>query len=140
MNEAERLALVQRWLRYAREDLLAAEAMLGQQNMWPRHACWLAQQSAEKALKAILVFLQIDFPRRHDLDEQRNLVPEGWRVKTDHPDLAALTEWAVESRYPGEWSDATEDEARVAVQQARSVWNSVSADFAQRGIDAEHAA
>jgi hypothetical protein len=28
MNEPEHLALVHRWLRYAREDLLAAEAML----------------------------------------------------------------------------------------------------------------
>ncbi|NUM78675.1 HEPN domain-containing protein [candidate division KSB1 bacterium] len=139
MNEPERLALVHRWLRYAREDLLAAEAMLGQQSFWPRHACWLAQQAAEKALKAVLVYLQIDFPRRHDLDEQRNLIPEGWQVKADHPDLATLTEWAVESRYPGDWSDATEDEARVAVQQSRAVWNSVSADFTQRGIDAEHA-
>jgi hypothetical protein len=47
---------------------------------------------------------------------------------------------AVESRYPGDWSDAKEDEACIAVQQARAVWNSVSADFAQRGLDAEHAA
>lgn len=140
MSESERLALVHRWLRYAREDLLAAEAMLGQQSFWPRHVCWLAQQAAEKALKAVLVHLQIDFPRRHDLDEQRNLIPEGWQAKADHPDLATLTEWAVESRYPGDWSDATEDEARIAVQQARAVWNSASADFAQRGIDAEHAA
>ena len=29
-----------------------------------------------KALKAVLVYLQIDFPRRHDLDEQRNLIKE----------------------------------------------------------------
>ncbi|MGH7496852.1 MAG: HEPN domain-containing protein [bacterium] len=140
MNETERLALVQRWLRYAREDLLAAEAMFGQQIFWPRHACWLAQQAVEKSLKAVLVFLQIDFPRRHDLDEQRNLIPEGWKVKADHPDLAALTEWAVESRYPGDWSDATEEEARVAVQQARAVWESVQADFSRHGIDAEQAA
>ncbi len=139
MNEPERLALVCRWLRYAREDLLAAEAMLGKQNFWPRHACWLAQQAAEKALKAVLVHQQIDFPRRHDLDEQRNLIPEGWQVKANHPDLAALTQWAVESRYPGDWSDATEEEARMAVAQARLVWNSVSTDFTQRGIDAEHA-
>jgi len=57
MSEAERIAEVQRWLRYAKEDLVAAEAVVGQQQMVPRHACWLAQQAAEKALKAILVFL-----------------------------------------------------------------------------------
>ena len=55
----------------------------------PRHICWLAQQSLEKALKAILVFLALDFPRRHDLDALRNLVPQDWQVTTAHADLAA---------------------------------------------------
>ena len=27
-----------------------------------------------------------------------------------YPDLAELTEWAVETRYPGEWPEATEVE------------------------------
>lgn len=135
MNENERLTLVQRWLQYAREDLRAAEEILGREIFLPRHACWLAQQSAEKALKAVLVFHQIDFPRRHDLDEQRNLIPSGWRVKVEHPDLATLTQWAVESRYPGDWSEATEEEATTAVAQARAVWNSIKADFLQHGLD-----
>ena len=101
MNETERLAEVRRWLRYAREDLVAAEVMIGQQEMVPRYACWLAQQSAEKAMKAVLVFLQIDFPRRHDLDALRNLAPDDWQLKQDHPDLADLTEWAVERALSG---------------------------------------
>jgi len=67
MSEAERLAEVHRWLRYAREDLAAAEAIVKEWEIVPRHACWQAQQAVEKALKAVLVFLQIDFPRRHDL-------------------------------------------------------------------------
>jgi HEPN domain-containing protein len=55
MNEAERLRETRRWLRYARQDLVAAEAMLGRVDMWPRHACWLAQQAAEKAIKSVSV-------------------------------------------------------------------------------------
>jgi putative DNA methylase len=27
----------------------------------------------------------------------RNLIPAGWQVKDEHPDLAGLTEWAVEA-------------------------------------------
>ena len=57
-----------------------AETLLEQRVVVPRHICWLAQQSAEKALKAILVFLALDFPRRHDLDALRNLVPDDWQV------------------------------------------------------------
>ena len=99
----------------------------------PRHACGLAQQAAEKALKAVLVFQQIDFPRSHDLDALRNLIPEGWAVKTRAPDLAELTEWAVESRYPGDWPDATTAEAAAAVTQARGVVDCICADFAEQG-------
>lgn len=57
-----------------------------------------------------------------DVIEARNLVPNDWQVKTKHADLAALTEWAVEARYPGDWPDATEADARAAVEQARAVW------------------
>ncbi len=61
MNENERLTLVHRWLQYAREDLRAAAEILGREVFLPRHACWMAQQAAEKVLKAVLVFHQIDF-------------------------------------------------------------------------------
>ena len=135
MSESERLAEVHRWLRYAREDLVAAEAVLVQEDVMPRHACWLAQQSAEKALKAIFVYLQIDFPRWHDLDALRNRIPEGWSLKADHPDLSALTEWAVEARYPGDWPEAVERDARVAVEQARAIWHSVCRDLSEHGFE-----
>jgi len=137
MSDAERLAEVQRWLHYAREDLMAAEAMIGHQQIVSRHICWLAQQAAEKAIKAVLVFLQIDFPHHHDLDALRNLVPDGWQLKANHPDLADLTEWAVEARYPGDWPDATEADARSAITQARAVWTSVCADLAQHDFNVE---
>ncbi|HJY80461.1 MAG TPA: HEPN domain-containing protein [Candidatus Binatia bacterium] len=139
MNETERFVETRRWLRYAREDLEAAAALVTQQTVVPRHICWLAQQAAEKALKAILVFLEIDFPWRHDLDALRNLIPAGWQVKDEHPDLAGLTEWAVEARYPGDWPDATDADARSAVEQARAVWESVCADFDRHSFKVEDA-
>jgi HEPN domain-containing protein len=129
MSEAEHLAEVQRWLRYAQEDLIAAESLIGQRTIAPRHVCWLAQQAAETVLKAVLV-LHIDFPRRHDLDALRNPIPVNWPPKEEHPDLADLTEWAVGARYPGGWPDATEEDARSTVQQARAVWQSVCRDLA----------
>jgi HEPN domain-containing protein len=134
MNEPDLAAEVHRWLRFAEEDLVAAETVCTEPEFVPRHACWLAQQAAEKALKAALVSAQVDFPFRHDLDALRNLLPDGWQVKQEQPDLAELTEWAVEARYPGDWPDATEVDARRAVEQARAVFESVRADLTRRGI------
>jgi len=51
--------------------------------------------------------------------------------------LAGLTEWAVESRYPGDWPDATDPDAKSAVEEAKAVWSSVCADFRIRGFDFE---
>jgi HEPN domain-containing protein len=134
MNSPERLDEICRWIRFAREDLEAAEALLAAENFVPRHVCWLAQQAAEKVLKAALVSEGVDFPFRHDLDALRNLLPGAWHVKTDHPDLAELTEWAVEARYPGDWPDATVETSQRAASQSRAVYDCIVADLERHGI------
>jgi len=135
MSAPEQTAEAQRWLRYAREDLAAAERLLADPRSVPRHICWLAQQAAEKALKAALVLEGVDFPWRHDLDALRNLLPAGWAVKVEQPDLAELTEWAVEARYPGDWPEATVEDAARAVATARAVYSAIARDCAQRGVE-----
>lgn len=125
----------QKWVRFAYEDLQAAKALLGLPNAYPRHACWLAQQSAEKSLKAALIYLQIEFPFTHDLDRLRELLPEGWHIKTEQPQLYSLSVWAVEARYPGDTPEAVEADARAALQQAEAVWQSIRTDLDERGLN-----
>jgi HEPN domain-containing protein len=133
--ELQREAL--RWLRFAREDLQEAGRLLGSPEAVPRHICWFSQQAAEKALKAALVLEGMDFPFRHDLDGLRNLLPSGWAVKQEFPDLAELTAWAVQARYPGDWPEATQEDARRAVALARAVFERVVEDFQRRGVELE---
>lgn len=98
MSEPEILAEVERWLDYAREDLQAAEALVTL-NI-PRQVSFHAQQAAEKAIKAVFVFLQVDFPYTHDLDRLRTILPGGWKIKEHPPDLAVLTFWATGAATP----------------------------------------
>ena len=137
MQTADRLEDTTRWMRYAEEDLITAEMLLSQQQIPPRQACWFAQQSAEKALKAALIFLQIDFHRTHNLNDLRDMVPESWQLKTAYPNLSNLTRWAVEARYPETMQEATNTEASEAVKQARSIWNSVSNALEEHGYTIE---
>lgn len=137
MSAADARAEAIRWLRYAGEDLRAAEMMARSEDASPRHACWLSQQTEEKAIKSVLVYLQIDFPKRHDLDFLRKMIPHAWRVSHEPLDLAILTEWAVEARYPGDWPEASELDALDAVRQARQVYDSVRSDFDQAGVHLE---
>jgi HEPN domain-containing protein len=90
----------------------------------------------EKVLKAALIFLQVEFPRTHDLDILRNLLPGEWEAKTVSPDLADMTEWAVESRYPGDWPDATESDARTAYDLAKKMSEAMEVDLENRGLKA----
>ena len=126
-----------RWLRFSEEDLDVALRLLSGSPSAPRHACWLSQQAAEKALKAALVLEEVEFPFTHDLDALRNLLPDGWSVRDTHADLAELTEWAVETRYPGDWPEPTDADAIGAESEARAVHNSVAAEFRRRGALAE---
>ena len=80
-----------RWLRFSGEDLNVAGHLIRGDLPAPRHACWLCQQAAEKALKAALVHEAIDFPRTHDLDALRNMLPDSWTISNTHNDLAGLT-------------------------------------------------
>ena len=121
MSAAE--AEAARWLRYAREDLRTAQALLRDpESLTPRHACWLAQQSTEKAIKALFVRAQIDFPRTHDLDLLWSKLPAATRAAIPSEALAELSEWAVESRYPGDWPDADAADAGAAVAAAANVF------------------
>ncbi len=137
MSEPEHLAEVGRWLRFAREDLSTAELIV-EHDRPARQACFHAQQAAEKAIKAALVFLQVEFPYRHDLDFLRTLLPDGWLLKENPPDLAELTAWAVRARYPmGGSREATEEGAKTAVEQASEVLETALEDLKRYGYAPE---
>ena len=123
-----------RWMRFANEDLDVAERLLQVDPVAARHVCWLSQQASEKAIKAALTLDEVTFPFTHDLDALRNLLSAAWAARATPVDLAELTEWGVESRYPGEWPEPTVSDAVRAVEEARTVIDSILADCRQRGV------
>lgn len=134
MNESEQAREALRWLRFAQGDLAEAERLLALEDAIPRHVCWFAQQAVEKALKAALILEAVEVPLWHNLNALRNLLPAGWAVKQVHQDLAELTEWAIEARYPGDWPEATREDARRAAGQAGAVVDCILEDFGRRGV------
>lgn len=134
MSEAEvRRIVTQRWISRAREDLEAARVSI-QHGRLLHVACFHAQQAAEKAIKAAYVWLDVEFGRTHDLDELRNRLPGHWLFKTEYPELSSLTFWAVEGRYPGDWPEATEEQAREALAISENVVGRLLQELAQQGF------
>jgi len=65
--------------------------------------CYDAQQAAEKAIKALLIHLRVRYPYTHDLAQLLTLIEQsGQSVPGDIKRSAALSDYAVETRYPGD--------------------------------------
>jgi HEPN domain-containing protein len=127
---------VPRWLRYAREDLGTAELIL-EHGQVPRAACFHAQQCAEKALKGALVYLQIPFSKTHDLFTLRRLLSDEFEIGVSDEDLIRLSRWAVEPRYPGDFVEASRQDAALAVRRARDVYETTFEDLKRHGYEPE---
>lgn len=110
-----------RWLAFAVGDLHDAETLLLVPDSAPSGTCVLAQQAAEKALKALLARSGVRVPRTHDLIELRASVsPEIVSELTDLQ-LSWLSGWQVRGRYPGDWPEAVMMDANAAVALARAI-------------------
>ena len=109
------------WLARARSNLLLAESGL-QNGVFLEDLCFEAQQAAEKALKAVCVFRDIDFPKTHSLTALAALLEQaGDQLPPDVSEASILTSYAVQARYP-DWDEAvTEQEYQRALTLARQV-------------------
>ncbi|MCZ7568563.1 MAG: HEPN domain-containing protein [Ardenticatenaceae bacterium] len=117
--------LVRAWLVKAQKDLLFAQEALKKSEEYTDMACFHAQQSAEKPLEACLVWLEIEFPKTHVLEDLLDLIAqkdtslEQWREG-----LRRMTPFAVETRYP-EFSLPSWEEAEQAVKTTVEVLDTV---------------
>jgi HEPN domain-containing protein/predicted nucleotidyltransferase len=117
------------WLRYAEEDLQAAETFSARPGFAPRIACYHAQQAAEKGFKALLAAEGREHVLTHDLRVLHDLVAPAARAATAGIDFGSLSHWHIQGRYPGDWSEATPDDARAAIAAARSVVEAARGDI-----------
>ncbi len=120
------LKIIQQWVRLAEHDLREAEhALLEPKDPAYEISCFHAQQSAEKYLKAFLAVNDIFIPNTHDLARLMQQVPAEKRISVSLEDLAHLTPYAVNSRYPGVDVPETREDAEFALRIARNVRDSV---------------
>lgn len=108
------------WLNRARSSLALARNRVPEAYL--EDLCFLAQQAAEKAVKALLIDRGIDFPYVHDLgrllfllDKEEESVPEAIRA------AAELTLYASATRYPGVMRPVTAEEYAEATEIAEAV-------------------
>jgi HEPN domain-containing protein len=125
--------LADEWLRWASADLQVAE-LTDDARIAPQIAAFHAQQAAEKALKALLVRQQIDFPRTHSVGVLLALLDgAGINGVQDLIDATSLTRYAVSARYPGEEEPVGRADAQEAAALATRVFDWVVARLPASG-------
>ena len=115
------------WLVRAEDDLRFAK--LGLDHEYYSQVCFLAQQAAEKSLKALLIARKGAYPRLHNLvgliGQCLSSVPE---ISKFEPDARILDQYYIPSRYPdgvpGMLPDRlpSEKHAQEALDIARSIF------------------
>ena len=120
----EEIQLLRDWLAFAKENLLAAKALISE-DFAPFHTvCFLSQGSAEKYLKAFLIWQGWSLKKTHALSEllkycsdyDENLVQLA-------SECQLLNDYAIEGRYPGDlpFEGIGKQDAKEAIEAAEKI-------------------
>lgn len=115
------------WLKRAKSNLARARAGKASEDVLYEDLCFDCQQSAEKAIKALLIGLNKEFLPTHSIARLLELVSEvGIEIPEEVEKAIYLTDYAVETRYPGEREPLTEEEYKEALAIAEKVFSWIS--------------
>lgn len=91
--------LAERWLAFARKDLVVAQQLVDQPDVFDM-AAFHCQQAVEKSLKGLLVLFDAEVPKIHDLSRLYTIATRKSRLAWDIEALDAVNEFYIETRYP----------------------------------------
>ncbi len=110
------------WLNRARSNFAQAKSGIQVPEVYLEDLCFQAQQAAEKAIKAILISLDLQFPYTHDIADLLTLIEKTDQdISSQVRKAARLSDYAVEARYPGVSEPVDRDEYEEAVSIANEV-------------------
>jgi len=120
----EEIQLIKQWLMFAKENLLSAKALIGE-DFTPFHTvCFMCQGSAEKYLKAYLLWQRWILKRTHDLSELLNYCGD-YDSSFSHliSECQLLNEYITDGRYPGDlpFNSINKQDAQDAIQAAEQI-------------------
>jgi HEPN domain-containing protein len=110
------------WLSYAKSNLQLAEKGGKIKGVRFEDLCFNAQQAAEKALKAVCLANDLEFPKTHSLVRLIDILEAaGIDLPANVKESDTLTQFAVETRYPSLTEEITKQEYKEVVAVAARV-------------------
>ena len=120
--EADEVSPAERWFRLAEQDLEAAKVLLADGSSAMRIVAFLAQQAAEKALKAGIISVGLHPPHVHGLRQlYGTLASHAPDLAVEIEDLDLLDPWVIDGRYAADLPDVSTTEASDLLGAAERV-------------------
>ena len=118
------LEFADEWLIFAHNDLISARHLF--EDLYPKQtniAAYLCQQCAEKALKAFLVFHDIDPPKIHDLEKLVHICQNiDASFSEIEEDCKKINPYSAASRYPREVY-VDDGIAKTLIERAQKIYD-----------------
>ncbi len=118
-----RIELAGTWLRRAASNLKLAQVGEIDDGICFEDLCFNAQQSAEKSLKAFCILKPFLFQKTHNLAYLIEvIINAGFIIPAEVRSVALLTDYSVETRYPGDYDEVSFEEYQEALTIAKDVY------------------
>ena len=113
---------VREWLRRAESNFEIAKRGKTSPKIVYEDLCYDCQQAAEKAIKAVLIFYNLPFPKTHNIKHLLKLLNEGEiEVPKVIEQAQVLTEYIVDTRYPDDFAPVDSKAYKQALKLAAKV-------------------
>lgn len=115
------------WLKRSKSNLAMARLGKIKDEILYEDLCFDCQQSVEKALKALLISIDKQYPHVHSIARLLEIITEaGYKIPEDIQKAVILTDYAVKVRYPGEMEPVTKEEYEETLLITENVFSWVS--------------
>lgn len=118
--DKQKLDFTKEWIHEGNNDLGLAEFVIENNGKYYDLVCFHCQQSAEKYLKAYIIYLNLYYRKVHNLTylldviKRKREIPEKLIVQAE-----MLEEYTIDSRYPDHWHDPTLKETKECIEAAK---------------------
>jgi HEPN domain-containing protein len=102
------------WLARARSNLIISKTRTDE-DVYFEDLCFQAQQAVEKALKGLLIFYNVDPEKTHNLVSLIKELSKYTELPEEINETSILNDYAVQTRYPGDYTAVGEEEYNNAV-------------------------
>ena len=126
MKKENKKIIIGRWFNKIQEDELTVQSILRHEDGAPSVVCFLSQQIAEKSLKALIIFFDMELEKIHDLKKLISLLEKDInKIKEINEEATLLNRYYIETRYVGNFPEFSWADAKEAFSAAEKIKNFV---------------